>query len=195
MGCTKSPLESNRSSISFDHNYEPDQIDLDGDEYVEISINKGNLEVYLAAEYSIHARVIRTKKYRWGWSGEIAPIDAVLAWGKLTDPETDDDISYSQRHRWYYFKPDSDCPLSTKYIYQHSANCHLIGDNDNIQKAIKTLANDDLIVIEGYLVKIKGTHKKRTVHWNSSLRRTDTGDGACEIIYITSLQINDKLYD
>ena len=42
--------------------------------------------------------------------------------------------------------------------------------------------------MEGYLVYIEAaTPKGKTFTWNSSLSREDSGDGACEIFYVTKL--------
>jgi len=42
----------------------------------------------------------------------------------------------------------------------------------------------DLVSLEGYLVEIAGPEG---YHWRSSLSRDDTGGGACEVMWVTSV--------
>ena len=43
-----------------------------------------------------------------------------------------------------------------------------------------------VIHVNGWLVDIRGPHG---FAWNTSLRRDDTGDGACEIVYVEALEV------
>jgi hypothetical protein len=44
---------------------------------------------------------------------------------------------------------------------------------------------NDLVELEGYLVYVKGDN----FTWNSSLTRNDTGDGACEVLYVEKISV------
>ena len=63
----------------------------------------------------------------------------------------------------------------------------MIPANDKIEKKLKKLDRDDLIYLEGYLVKID---RPDGWHWQSSLTRDDTGAGACEVIWVDYLEVN-----
>jgi len=53
----------------------------------------------------------------------------------------------------------------------------------------------DIVQLEGHLVNVLGRDKKkRFSSWNTITTRTDEGNGACEIIYVTCLRINHKEY-
>lgn len=154
----------------------------------EITIfdKKGNpVNISLFAEYKVYAGVKGVEKY-WSDSASIvAPVDFILAWGNLNDVTLDKVIRYSQSKRWYFYKYSIDAPVDGEYISQHSANTHIIPKDDQILKKIKKIRKSDYILLEGYLA---------TVHfesgdWSSSNNRQDTGNGSCEILYVTNVEI------
>ena len=42
---------------------------------------------------------------------------------------------------------------------------------------------------------MSGTYDGKTVWWNTSLSRTDSGDGSCELIYLTKARIGNRIYE
>ena len=103
-------------------------------------------------------------------------------------------IKYSQMMRFYIYKCTWDCPLTQDYISQHSANNHLIPANPNILKVFKKIKKGDLIQLWGFLVNIEGAYKGRDVNWRSSTTREDTGNGACELLYVEKVRLKNKIY-
>jgi hypothetical protein len=165
---------------------DPVQVDLSSPEIVYVSAEDGDIQIDLLAEYTIEA-VIKSKKKYSDYSSKIAKYDFALAWGDLNLKQIDEHIKYSQRGRWYYYTWDSDNSVSESYIAEHSANVHLINQNSSVLKEIKKLDVDDHIKLTGYLVNVNfdsGT-------WKSSLTRADTGDGACEVMYVTDVELLD----
>jgi len=143
------------------------------------------VDITLLAKYTIKA-VIKSKRYYNNDSGSIvSPMDFALAWGNLNKKEIDDKITYSQRGRWYYYRTSNTSIISVKEIGTQSANTHIIPSNEKILKQLKKLKKNDFIELQGYLVSVelyKGQPK-----WTSSLTREDTGNHACEIMYVTSV--------
>ena len=45
------------------------------------------------------------------------------------------------------------------------------------------------------VVNIKGTYKGQPVVWNTSLSRTDTGTASCELVYVSKVRIDTKIYE
>jgi len=86
-------------------------------------------------------------------------------------------------------------PVDHSYIISHSSNNHVIPVNENIYQAIKTIREKDRVVLKGWLVNLKGTYKGQTVTWNTSLSRTDTGNGSCELFYVSEVRIETKVYE
>lgn len=74
-----------------------------------------------------------------------------------------------------------------KYNSANLSNNHLLSDNEEINKKILSAKKGDQIYFKGYLVEysIKNEDFKR----GSSATRTDSGDRACETIFIEDFQI------
>jgi len=144
------------------------------------------------ASYRISGVVKSKKKYTDGWQSLLSPIDVALVWGKLAESEMDKFISYRQSNRWYFYTYKEGTPVSKEYIISHSSNNHLIPSSNYIRKAFKLIKEGKSIFIEGYLVNIIGNYKGNNYWWNSSLTRTDSGNGSCELIYVTKNNIDGK---
>ncbi|MEI8389381.1 MAG: hypothetical protein WCG23_05800 [bacterium] len=162
---------------------------------IRIEKNDYKLKLYPQANYRIYAMVMSKNRYIWGWDGEVAPYDLALAWNKLMLPENQKGISYTQSNRWYYYQYDKTFTLSPSYIVSHSANHHIIPANKNVFNAIDKVRTGEKIYMEGYLVYISGTVGNGNIHWNSSLTRDDSGDGACEVFYVKRAILDGKIYD
>jgi len=147
------------------------------------------------ARYKIAAVVVGKEFYSLGWQAQVAPVDVVLVWGKMAEPGYDRYITYSQSDRWYHYQYEPDSPFTNYYVRTHSSNNHIIPANDNIFKAIKTIRKREKITLEGYLVNVNSSHKGETFWWNSSVTRSDTGDGSCEVIYVTKIRIGNQIYE
>ena len=80
------------------------------------------------------------------------------------------------------------CRLESIDVEGLYSNSHLIPSNDKIKKQIKKIKKNDYIQIEGYLVHVDADTKKGYFFWDSSTTREDSGDGACEVIYVTDVK-------
>ena len=66
---------------------------------------------------------------------------------------------------------------------------HIIPASDDVRWKLKMLRAGDHIRLRGYLVDVDGIRSDgATFYWHSSTTRTDTGDGACEVIYTTGIE-------
>jgi len=63
---------------------------------------------------------------------------------------------------------------------------HLIAADDSIARAIKRTRVGDVVAFDGYLVEADWPNGRKAV---SSLTRSDTGAGACEIIWVENFSI------
>jgi len=163
---------------------EPVQTILEEPETVYISVDEVNIPIVLLAEYTVEG-VIKSKKKYTDYPSQISQYDVALAWGNLNEQEIDSHIRYSQSGRWYYYNFDKDVSVSSSYIAEHSANVHLINQNLLVLKKIENLNMNDHIKLIGYLVNVNFENGS----WKSSLTRTDTGNGACEIMYVTDVEL------
>ena len=75
-------------------------------------------------------------------------------------------------------------PLPQDVIESHSANMHLIPASRSVERQLKTIRPADVVDMRGYLVEARGAG---TRPWRSSLTRTDTGSGACELMWVEEI--------
>jgi hypothetical protein len=146
--------------------------------------NEGEVSIKLLAEYELKGIVKGKKSYR-DFASQISKYDIAIAWGDLNKEELDQHVKYSQSSRWYLYRYSPEFPEDEAYIVNNSANVHLVHADDEILKKLKKVGRDDYIILKGYLIEAAFGNGP----WRSSLTRTDTGNGACEIMYVTSVEI------
>ena len=136
------------------------------------------------AKFEIRARVLSKEPYYMGRTADLAPIDLALGWGAMSDSTVLDQIEISQSARWYRTRYELPAPIADQQIISSSSNMHMIPARKDIERALKKLREGDIVSIKGYLVDVD--HDSGWF-WRSSMSRTDTGDGACELVYVESL--------
>lgn len=83
-----------------------------------------------------------------------------------------------------YYEYPEDAPLDAREV----ANNHLITDSDSLRRAINGLRRGDQVHIRGRLVGYRDTAFPD--FWrNSSLTRADTGNGACEVVFVEGVEV------
>ncbi len=136
------------------------------------------------AAYTIEARVLHTKRY-WVDGNDLVPYDVAVGWGAMSDQAVLDRLSISQCNRFFFYEWRNPPPIEISEIERHAANMHVIAANKAVAKAVKRLRRGEFVAMRGYLVNVGGPNG---FHWNSSLRRDDTGNGACEVFYVESIE-------
>ena len=191
-GCSR-PRSTGVEFDEIDTSQDPVQIFVPSQEPLLVHWKKIDLRITPVAIYKISALVVGTASYSYGWNSKISPMDLALAWGKLADPEFQKYVFYSHDNRWVSFNIKKDSPLDAAYVSSHASNHHIISATRNIGYALKTIRKKKSVVLEGFLVNVTGAYDGRPVWWNTSLSRTDTGNGACEILYVTKARIGNKV--
>jgi len=164
---------------------EPVQKNMDGKTIGKI----GEWQVTAVAEYSLRGRVLGKKRYYGGPSAELVPIDVAVGWGKMSDEAVLSHLEISMTNRFYFYEWQNEPPIPQDEIKVSSANNHVIAGNDAVRKVISGLRVGQIVTMKGYLVNAAGPSGAT---WNSSLRRDDTGNGACELFYVESAQAVDS---
>lgn len=142
-------------------------------------------EIMPLATFSVKARVLAAKSYHTGREAELSPIDFALGWGRMSDEAVLRQIDISQGNRFYFWHVDA-FPIPREEIETHSANMHMIPADRRVEKALKSVRVGQIVKLNGYLVEAKATDGWR---WKSSLTRTDTGNGACEVMLVKSIDV------
>lgn len=63
---------------------------------------------------------------------------------------------------------------------------HMIPANDEIKSRLKKVRVGQVVALSGYLVRVQGADGW---HWNSSMTRRDSGDGACEVVWVKDIVV------
>lgn len=167
--------------------------DLPGN--IKITRRGGSYSLNTVARYRISGKVVSKNNYRSGWESSLSPMDLAIVWNVLAVGNNSKSIRFRQVHRWVKYRLKKDSPYSISFINRNSSNNHIIPSNSNVRAALNRVRKNDIIELQGYLVNVNGTYRNRRVSWRTSLTRTDTGSGACEIIYVTSVKRGDKVFE
>ncbi len=137
------------------------------------------------ARYSLQARLLGKKRYRFDQGAALSPIDLALGWGPMSANALVEKLDLSQSGRFYWVHwPDSS--VSRSEVMENSANTHIIPATPHLAEVIDKMRPGQLIELKGYLVNVSHPNGWQ---WNSSLTRKDTGSGACELIWVESARI------
>jgi hypothetical protein len=147
----------------------------------ESSIDHGEFHLKPLARFSIDARVLHRKTYPYDRSSRLAPVDLAVGWGPMSDQAVLDQLKITQSMRFYWYEYQSP-PIPKDEIISHSTNLHVIPATAEIASFCKSLRRGELIHLEGELVEATGPDF--TGPWRSSLTRTDSGNGACELMLV-----------
>ena len=172
--------------------YEPLQTDLPKDYKKKLTMvkkyGKYTVTVEPQAFYKIRGRVMYTMPYYMGIAAAISPTDFAIVWSELEKEINYKEIEFDESNRWGSFRLKERSLFDMDYVGEHFANMHICPSNDNIRNGVKKVKHRDLVYMEGYLVYINGTEDDgKSFFWNSSLTRTDKGNGACEVMFVTKI--------
>lgn len=137
------------------------------------------------AGFSLQATVLSRENYSFGREADYSPTDLALGWGPMKDPILADKLNISQGNRWFRYGWGADGPpIPLPQIIRHSANMHMVPGDRTVAEALARVRAGQTVRLSGWLVRIDGDDGW---HWQSSLTRDDSGAGACELVYICSL--------
>jgi hypothetical protein len=169
--------------LRFDHEWtvdrEPVQTPLETEGQLGWVVDEFTIRP--VAEYEIEALLLRKRRYRYDPVSSISPWDFALGWGLMSDADVLQHLSLGQSGRFYRYYVDSDFPMPTSALSEHSANVHILPANEVVERLVARMNSGDRILLRGKLVNVASDGESR---WRSSLVRTDVGAGACEILWV-----------
>lgn len=130
--------------------------------------------------FSIEARVLSRRDYRSGREADLSPTDLALGWGPMSQDRILEHFDIGQSNRWFTWRADS-LPISRAEIASSAANMHLIPASEAAAEQLARVREGDRIRVQGHLVDVTATDGWR---WRTSRSRSDTGQGACELILL-----------
>ena len=137
------------------------------------------------ARFRVTARVLSATHYSFDREAELAPVDLALGWGPMSDNAVLEDLHISQMARFYTWS-GRELPLEPEQITANSANMHMIPADAAVRRTLLRVRKNDIVEFSGYLVSIRS---EDGWIWSSSMSRTDSGDGACEVVWVDSLGV------
>src|SRR5690242_5221185 len=158
----------------------PEQVDLDDGALLQ----RGDTTLRTRAHIALTARVLSREDYRWDPGASLAPTDLALGWGRMSDSAVLAAIDIRQSNRFFYWHV-REYPIPRREIETSASNMHLIPADESVRYALKHVRQGELVHIEGFLVDAS---RPDGWYWRSSLRRDDTGNGACELVYVEELE-------
>lgn len=140
------------------------------------------------ARFELRARVLGAERYRFDRPAELSPVDFALGWGPMSDSRILQDITVTQRDRWFFWSAER-LSIPASEVMIHAANMHLIPATSAVERRLLSVRPGQLVTLRGQLVRADG---QDGWHWISSLTRTDTGDGSCEVVWVESVDSADR---
>ena len=171
------PIERRPGVLAPD---EPAQIEVDAAEPLDAG---HEYRLTPRARFSATVRVLARERYYIDALAPLAPVDLAVGWGPMSDSAVLAAFDISQSNRFYYWHAD-EMPLPRGQIESHSANWHIVPASAAVNRALRRLRVGEVVRIEGELVDVAGPDGGSA---RTSLRRDDTGAGACEIVLAQSL--------
>jgi hypothetical protein len=153
--------------------------------------------------YDISGLVVHRLDYNTWYSlsrtDKLFTTDLCIIWGENLKSKAyqNKSLSVKQDFRFCLFSYGGDLVFNGREV----SNNHLLVNNKEVAVVLKKVSVGDQVRIKGYLVNVEAkaldgkTEKMaewKDMRWQTSVTREDSGGGACEIIYATSLQILKK---
>ncbi len=139
------------------------------------------------ARYHIEAKLLSKERYRSGDPADLAPWDFAVGWGPMSREDVVDQLGITQSNRFYFYHWDKSPPIEVREIVRNSANMHLIPANATVEDQLDLARPGDKVVLDGKLVDASWPNGYR---WSTSMTREDTGNGACELMFVEAVAIS-----
>ncbi|MDD5492062.1 MAG: hypothetical protein PHV60_05205 [bacterium] len=159
-----------------------------------------NYELTPLFDYTVNALLVHKlnyKRFSIYKYASVFPMDVSLVWGSnlATKVYQSRKLRFWQDGRFTYWQYETGLEVNPSEI----ANEHLIINDPTIERKMNSLNVGDQVKIKGKLVDVVAKNtgqadidKPSLYKWQTSTVRTDTGPGACEIIYVEDIEILKK---
>jgi hypothetical protein len=120
------------------------------------------------------------------WGDHINLMDLCVVWGGTAEAGAYKKVSFSN-NQWECHWSWSSAAAGRNFNHQEVSNNHIVTDNPAVAKVLRKIRIGDQIRISGYLVDY--TIANRQGARVTSTTRTDTGNGACEVLYVEAVEL------
>ena len=120
------------------------------------------------------------------WKDFVNVKDLCVLWGSNVQTEVYKDMRFtSDSWTCTYYWPNHE--VGAKFNHTCLSNNHLLSHDESVTKSLLKTSRGDQIHLRGYLAEY--SHSYGDFRRGTSTRRTDTGNGACETIYVEEYEI------
>lgn len=139
------------------------------------------------ARYDITARILSREDYHFDLLSDLIPEDLALGWGPMSDNRVLRAFKITQGARFYAWMPKQrDLPVPRQVVIEHSANTHVIPANSAARRELERLRVGQVVHLTGFLVD--GV-RDDGAYIHTSLTRSDSGPGACEVVLVEQADV------
>jgi hypothetical protein len=171
---------------------EPEQVLLADEPVIEFEAKHYRVRLQPRATYKITGYAAETSRRlldRWDF---VMPLDVALVWGPVADPRLLTHLKFhlSERYVSYWYDAATP-PAAVAMLPSHIANNHLIPADDEVARDLDRLRIGDLVSLRGKLVdvEVRDPQGGQVFRSRTSLTRDDVGSGACEIMWVESVDV------
>lgn len=147
-------------------------------------VRHGDYALQPLADFDIEARVLSREDYTFDAGAALSPTDLALGWGRMSDSAVIDALDIRQSVRFFTYHWSDAPPIPPEEIVRSATNLHAIPADAGIARELGRVRVGDVVELRGRLVEASRADGWR---WRSSLSRTDSGAGACELMLIESI--------
>lgn len=150
-------------------------------------IDYQDLQLQPLARFEFDARLLSLAWYTRGAEADYSPVDLGIAWGRMSDSAHIDQLQWTHGTRFLNYRYMDQPPIPQRELDRSIANLHVLPADEYVLRRIEALRPGERVRGSGLLVAAK---RADGWHWTSSLTREDTGNGACELIYLTAIEVH-----
>ena len=171
-----------------------------------ITFDKDNYHYTLTPlyDYTLDGLVVHTQQYNvWYFKGDFYSTwnntfanDLCMLWGSNLQNKSyqNPSLSIGQDYRdcWYQYYDAHNFSFNPEEF----SNNHLMASTPQVEQQILSVQAGDQVILKGELVNVNAVAgnnvpagQPQNLVINTSTTRTDTGNGACEVIYVKSIEI------
>ena len=179
---------------------QPQQIKIEDESLIKF-INNGYLyELTCLYDYEINALIVSKINYKLfniEKFNKVFPYDLCLIWGSNVSSGIYKykNLRFYQDCRWCFVQWREEL----KFNWEEFSNSHLLINNPGLEKRVKSLVVGDQVRIKGKLVNVKAkltgkleNYDALEYAWNTGVKKSGAGAGACKVIYVERVDILQK---
>ena len=122
------------------------------------------------------------------WNDHMNVVDLCVIWGNNAGSGAYRDIEFSSGQFVCYWQASTQEKFAA-FDQNAISNNHLLTDDPQIAKKMRSVRVGDQIRFRGFLAEYSHNHNGQPFKRGTSTIRTDTGNGACETIYVKDFEI------